>query len=158
MKSAKLYPWIFAAFFIFMLGACGGGSGSSSQDVHKSEAYVWADGVLKVTIQSLKKADKRVTMTVLYENLSDKPIRIQYYSGKPYLSDESGNMGAVFEDSANINDGKDLLPGKSIRSKTTAYFARESSAKAFDLHMSSWYPRGKQGHSFDLAINNIKAN
>jgi len=40
------------------------------------KGYVWEDGVLRVTVESLKKIGKEAIMKIVFENISDEPIKV----------------------------------------------------------------------------------
>jgi len=117
--------------------------------------YVWEDGVLRVTVASLKKTGTSVTVLLSYENISDKPIKVDVNPAKADLLDENGERWRYKSDTARLFHGRNILPGAKIRSRMTFTAKDSTSGSMFDLFLER-YAVGV--YEYSLAIQNIKAN
>lgn len=117
--------------------------------------YVWHDGVLRVTVESLIKTGKNVIVVALFENISDRPIHVAFRRLRAHLLDENGcRWKFQLSDSAQIVSGREISPSKRIRTRMP-FTAKESDrGGTFDLFLESRGIRAE--HAYSLSIQNIK--
>lgn len=125
-------------------------------EIKKESGSVWEDGAIRVTVESLKKSGKAVNANILFENISDKNIKLDYYYSTAHLLDEDGGRWNWKSDSAEMHNGRDILAGKKIRAKITFEAKDSNNGRVFDLFL---LPRSGYSdfYKYSLSIQNIKS-
>ena len=107
---------------------------------NSNNKYSWTNGEIKATVTSLKKTAGLITLTVVYENLSDKDIKFTIYKYKTYLLDENGAIWNFQEDSASFYDGgRTIFPSKKIVTNMKFKAKNSQNGTKFDLVVTTYY-------------------
>ncbi len=101
--------------------------------INSNGKYTWTNGELKVTVTSLKKTSNLITLDVVYENLSSEDISVVLYSPSTRLLDENGAIWDSKEDTANLFDGRTILPSKKIVTKIKFKARNATNGTTFDF-------------------------
>lgn len=118
-----------------------------------ASAYVWDDGSLKVTIESFKKSGKNINVAAIFENISDKALRVSI-GGESHLLDEDGGRWAFSgTDTAELRNSRDIQAGKRVKTKMVFEARDGDSGTVFDMVIKDW-----TGHQYRLNIQNMKPN
>ena len=121
------------------------------------------DQVIRVTVRSLKKQDKSITLVVIYETILAQPVNIYFQDKGTYLLDENGNKWDWQSDTAtlpNMHYGPQstLSPNSKLTNKITfkATATGETNGRLFSLVNRLSFGGAANGEGV-VTINDIPA-